>query len=102
DGDRRPAHVTYVPPELGFKRARPDQIARIVFVGGTGRSGTHVIARLLGKHVHYRAIPVECRFHTDPDGFPGLLAGEVSKARFLRRMRGFWWRGFQTNRLRGM
>jgi hypothetical protein len=103
DGEERPAHVTYVPPELTHKgRARPEDITPIVFVGGTGRSGTHVVAKLLGKHSHYRTIPVECRFHVDADGFPGLLAGEVSKARFLRRMRGFWWRGFQTNRMRGM
>lgn len=98
-----PAHVTRVPGELEHKgRARPDQITPIVFVGGTGRSGTHVVAKLLGKHPHYRTIPVECRFHVDADGFPGLLAGAVSKRRFMRRMRGFWWRGFQTSRMRGM
>ncbi len=90
--------------ETARVRARdlPLGAAPIVFVGGTGRSGTHVAARLLGRSDHFDLIPVECRFHTDPDGFPGLLSGEVSKARFLRRMRGFWWRGFQTNRLRGL
>jgi len=76
--------------------------APIVFVGGTGRSGTHVVARLLGRSEHFALIPVECRFHTDADGFPGLLAGEVSKDQFTKRMRGFWWRGFQTNRMRGL
>ncbi|HEY8466418.1 MAG TPA: sulfotransferase [Solirubrobacterales bacterium] len=100
-GDRRPVHLTYVPPRREG-RARRDEITPIVFVGGTGRSGTHVVARLIGRHALYCAIPVECRFHVDPDGFPGLLAGKVSKRRFLRRMRGFWWRGFQTNRMRGM
>ena len=74
----------------------------VVFVGGTGRSGTHIASRLLGKSPHLALIPVECRFHTDHDGFPGLLAGEVSKERFLRRLRGYWWRGFQTNRIRGL
>ena len=76
--------------------------APILFVGGTGRSGTHVVAKLAARNSNYRLVPVECRFHTDPDGFPGLLAGEVSKRAFVRRMRGFWWKGFQTDRLRGL
>lgn len=79
----------------------PDPVP-IVFVGGTGRSGTHVAARLLSRSRQFALIPVECRFHVDEDGFPGLLSGEVSKARFLRRLRGYWWRGFQTNRMRGL
>jgi Sulfotransferase family len=92
--------------EKAARRARrrafvPDP-APIVFVGGTGRSGTHVVARLLSRSHHYGLVPVECRFHTDDDGFPGLLAGAVDKRRFIRRLRGFWWRGFQTNRLRGL
>jgi hypothetical protein len=76
--------------------------APIIFVGGTGRSGTHIIGKLLGRSADMALIPVECRFHAEPRGFPGLLAGEVSKRRFLRRMRGFWWRGFQGTRRRGM
>jgi hypothetical protein len=76
--------------------------APIVFVGGTGRSGTHVIGRLLGRSADIALIPVECRFHTEPRGFPGLLAGEVSKRRFMRRMRGFWWKGYQGTRRRGL
>jgi Sulfotransferase family len=92
--------------EKAERRARrqafvPDP-APIVFVGGTGRSGTHVVARLLSRSDHYGLVPVECRFHTDDDGFPGLLAGEVTKRRFIRRLRGFWWRGFQTKRFRGL
>jgi Sulfotransferase family len=74
----------------------------IVFVGGTGRSGTHILGKLLGKHERLALVPVEVRFHVDEHGFPGLLAGEVSKDEFLRRLRGFWWRGFQTRRLRGL
>jgi Sulfotransferase family len=76
--------------------------APIVFVGGTGRSGTHVIARLLAQNRNFELIPVECRFHADEDGFPGLLAGDVTKSQFMRRMRGFWWKGWQTNRFRGL
>jgi hypothetical protein len=78
------------------------KVTPIVFVGGTGRSGTHVVARLLSRHGKLSLIPVECRFHVDDRGFPGLLAGTVSKADFLRRLRGFWWRGFQTRRFRGL
>jgi Sulfotransferase family len=74
----------------------------VVFVGGTGRSGTHVLAQLISRHARFALVPVEVRFHTDPEGFPGLLAGEVTPQAFVRRLRGFWWRGFQTNRMRGM
>jgi hypothetical protein len=81
---------------------RRDGPAPILFVGGTGRSGTHVVAKLAARNSNYRLVPVETRFHTDPEGFPGLLAGEVKKRAFIRRMRGFWWRGFQTDRLRGL
>jgi Sulfotransferase family len=81
---------------------RPGGVPRVVFVGGTGRSGTHIVAQLLGRSHNLAMIPVEVRFHTDPDGFPGLLAGDVSLQRFTKRLRGFWWRGFQTRRFRGM
>ena len=50
----------------------------------------------------YALIPVECRFHVERRGFPGLLAGEVTKEQFIKRLRGFWWKGFQTNRFRGL
>ena len=62
-----------------------------VFVGGTGRSGTHVIARLLGHHSRYRYVEIEARFHCNPRGFPDLLAGRVSVEEFLRKLRRFWW-----------
>src|SRR3954447_20050950 len=74
----------------------------IVFVGGTGRSGTHVLTRLLAKHPRLFSIPVEVRFHVEERGFPGVLDGSVSKRDFMRRMRGFWWKGFQNLRMRGM
>lgn len=64
----------------------------ILFIGGTGRSGTHVVANLLGHHSRYHAIPIECRFHVNPRGFPDLLAGRVGPEEFLRKLRRFWWR----------
>jgi Sulfotransferase family len=74
----------------------------IVFVGGTGRSGTHVLAKLLTRHPRLAMFPIEVRFHVEERGFPGLLAGRVSKQQFVRRLRGFWWKGFQTRRMRGL
>ena len=81
---------------------RADELAQLVFIGGTGRSGTHVLSQLISRHHRYGLVPVEVRFHTDADGFPGLLAGEVTPEQFLKRLRGFWWKGFQTRRFRGM
>jgi len=75
--------------------ARP----RVVFVGGTGRSGTHVVARLLGRHPALANYPNEARFHTDPGGFPDLLAGRVTPDEFLERLRGTWWRGVALHRM---
>jgi hypothetical protein len=86
----------------GVELERAPETAKLVFVGGTGRSGTHVLSQLISRHNRYALVPVEVRFHTDADGFPGLLSGEVTPERFVRRMRGFWWKGFQTNRFRGM
>ncbi len=89
-------------PVLGGEQVpRADDVAPVTFVGGTGRSGTHVLGQLLSRNKRLALIPLEARFHTDPDGFPGLLAGEVTLEQFMKRLRGFWWRGFQTNRLRG-
>jgi sulfotransferase family protein len=91
--------------ERASEAERPRRLSSappIVFVGGTGRSGTHVLARLLGKHHRLALIPVEVRFHVEERGFPGLLDGTVSKHDFVERLRGFWWKGFQTTRMRGM
>lgn len=79
-----------------------ERVVPIIFVGGTGRSGTHVVARFIARHKKFEGVPVECRFHTEERGFPGLLAGQVSKEEFLKRLRGFWWKGRQRGRRRGM
>jgi hypothetical protein len=62
-----------------------------LFIGGTGRSGTHVLARLLGHHSRYRDVEIEARFHCNPRGFPDLLRGRVTLAQFVRKLRRFWW-----------
>jgi hypothetical protein len=90
-------------PVLGGEHPeRAEELAPIVFVGGTGRSGTHVLAQVISRNRRFGLVPVEVRFHTDPDGFPGLLADEVSLEQFVKRLRGYWWRGFQTRRMRGL
>jgi arsenate reductase (thioredoxin) len=81
---------------------RADLICPIIFVGGTGRSGTHVVARFLGRHRAITSIGVECRFHVDDDGFPGLIDGSTDLDAFLKKLRGFWWKGKMRGRDRGM
>jgi Sulfotransferase family len=63
----------------------------IVFVGGTGRSGTHVLADLIAHHRRWALVPIESRFHVNPQGFPDLLAGEVTREEFVRKLRRVWW-----------
>ena len=89
EGFRRPADSPS-PVLGGLEVERPPEPVPLVFIGGTGRSGTHVLAQLVSRHDQFGLIPVEVRFHTDPDGFPGLLAGEVThgSGTLLERDRG--------------
>jgi hypothetical protein len=64
----------------------------LLFIGGTGRSGTHVLSQLLSQHSHWARVPIEARFHVNPQGFPDLLSGKVSPEEFLRKLRRFWWK----------
>ncbi len=82
-------------------------LATPVLTGGTGRSGTTVIAKLLDRHPDLsRSLPWEVRFLTDRFGLcdlvearrrrgpAGLLAraGTGSVRRFEQRLRGRWYR----------
>lgn len=58
-----------------------------VFVGGTGRSGTTVVAELIGRHAEYQMIPIEARFHVDRNGLFDVLSAECTLETFLDRMR---------------
>ena len=57
----------------------------LVFVGGTGRSGTHVVARLLGEHSRFAAVPIECRFHCNPSGLADVVTGRATPEEFVRQ-----------------
>ena len=64
----------------------------LILIGGTGRSGTHVLARLLGRHPQLADVPIEARFHCHgPKGFPDLLAGRATLDEFVWKLREFWW-----------
>jgi hypothetical protein len=62
-----------------------------IFIGGTGRSGTTILGRLLGAHPDYETIPVEARFHSSPDGLPGVLGGSVTPEEFVHRVVEQWY-----------
>ena len=72
-------------------RGEPGSGSELVFVGGTGRSGTHALARLLGHHSRFADVPIEARFHCNKRGIPDLLEGRVTLAGYLEKLRGFWW-----------
>src|SRR6266540_4001424 len=59
-----------------------------VFVGGSGRSGTTIVSRLLGTHSRLARIRTEARFDADDrHGLIGLLRGRQDLAGFLAWMR---------------
>jgi len=75
-----------------------------VFVGGSGRSGTTILARVLGRHRSLHTAQRELRFITDPDGLISLrcalvdnwsfFQADIALSRFLKLMgdlgNGFW------------
>jgi hypothetical protein len=63
----------------------------LVFIGGTGRSGTHALAQLLGRHSRLADVPIEARFHCNKRGLPDLLEGRITLTSFLAKLRQFWW-----------
>jgi len=63
----------------------------LVFIGGTGRSGTHALARLIGHHSHFADVPIEARFHCNKRGMPDLLEGRITLRAYLQKLRGVWW-----------
>lgn len=89
--------------ELALERAEDADVFSpppLLFVGGTGRSGTHVVAKILNNHSHFCKVPNEARFHTDPGGLPDVLAGRTGPDLFAWRLRRYWYRNFEPTRLR--
>jgi hypothetical protein len=56
-----------------------------------------VLARLIGRHSRYACVPVEARFHAEPEGLPGLLVGRVTSEEFASRMRDHWWQRIDSS-----
>lgn len=65
--------------------------ARPLFVGGTGRSGTTVTARLLGYHPDLRVIRREIKFVTDKGGLIDVVEGRTTYPTFAERMLAHWY-----------
>lgn len=65
--------------------------AELVFVGGTGRSGTHILSYLLDRHSRFHSVPIECRFHCNPKGLADVVQGRATPEQFLEKLRGYWW-----------
>ena len=65
--------------------------ADLVFIGGTGRSGTHIVSYLLDRHSRFHGVPIECRFHCNPKGLADVVTGRASVDDFLTKLRGYWW-----------
>ncbi|KXS37348.1 MAG: sulfotransferase [Candidatus Frackibacter sp. T328-2] len=49
------------------------QVKGRIFIGGTGRSGTTILSKILGKHNNIYRFPCETRFIIDPDGIIDLV-----------------------------
>jgi hypothetical protein len=63
-----------------------------IFIGGTGRSGTWVVGRLLKNHPMVTTVHTELRFHASGGGFARLLDGEVAPDDFAREILDRWFR----------
>jgi hypothetical protein len=66
---------------------------RPVFVCGTGRSGTSVVARLLGWHREVTAIPFELRFHVASPGLLDVADGSAPPDPFVAKVWRRWYQG---------
>jgi hypothetical protein len=76
---------------MSASASSPAEPAELVFVGGTGRSGTHILSYLLDRHPHFHGVPIECRFHCNPKGLADVVRGKTEPEEFLRKLRGYWW-----------
>jgi hypothetical protein len=61
-----------------------------VFVGGTGRSGTTILARLIGSHSRYAFIPSEVRIHAEAQGLPAFVKGNLDASGVEALIERYW------------
>lgn len=71
----------------------------VLFVGGTGRSGTSITARVLGLHRAYARIPIETRFISGRGGLCDLAAGDTTLREFEAAILHRW---FDADPVRGL
>ncbi len=50
----------------------------LIFIGGSGRSGTNILRNLLSKHSQVASLPFEYRFIIDPDGIVDFYNSFIS------------------------
>lgn len=84
-GRGRAARPAWTPTPAAGPGIRP------VFVGGTGRSGTTIVGRLLGAHPDYRLVPFEIKFLTGNRGLCDLVEGNATYDQFRKLMLGRWY-----------
>ena len=63
-----------------------------MFVGGTGRCGTHAVATLAGSGAPYALAPAELRLHACQSGIYPFVAGRRDRDWLVHRLRTHWWR----------
>ncbi len=93
---RSPTRIRLDPARARAYSLRVEQAgvhpASPVFVGGTGRCGTHAVAALIASDGDYGLVPAELRLHTDLLGLPAFARGECDRARIARDLLARWWR----------
>jgi hypothetical protein len=63
-----------------------------IFIGGTGRSGTWALGRLLGAHPRVVTVRSELRLHASRPGFAEVLSGELSPEQYAEEVQERWMR----------
>jgi hypothetical protein len=61
-----------------------------VFIGGSPRSGTHIVAHLVAHHSRYAMIPIEVAFHCAPGFVPAYVRGSMTAEELMHRVRTMW------------
>jgi hypothetical protein len=80
-GGGQPVLVVPVPVEAPPQPPREVTLGPIL-VGGTGRSGTWALGRLLGEHPDLVTVHTELRFHAQGRAFGRLLDGSLDPGRY--------------------